>query len=148
VLRHHHITDQRKVVTPTCLVENFYEKIALVCRAEQWETSVATARYEVQMAMPVTAFERVLQWDTVKLRTLCRIRKECGTRKFQCTTNGEFQLALRTAVVSSGVGRRQAARMCRERKRDGKGGPPATLSWTSPAPRTLTRTEILSLGAV
>lgn len=108
VLRHDHVADQQKLITRAYLIEDLQELIALARRAQQRETPVATPRNEVQMAMPVAAFERILQRDTVKPRTLCKRRKECGTRKFQCTTNGKFQPPSRVVVVTFAAGKRQA----------------------------------------
>jgi hypothetical protein len=41
-------------------------------------------RCEVQMALPVTAFETVLQFNVNPPRTLCKKRKECGTPNLNC----------------------------------------------------------------
>ena len=45
---------------------------------------MTTAGDEVQMALPVPAFETILQGKVKPPRTLCKHRKECGTLNFNC----------------------------------------------------------------
>jgi hypothetical protein len=110
MLGHHHIANQQELITGPHLIENFQEHIPLPRRAQQGTTPVATAGNEMQMALPITALEPVLQEQDPKARTLCRRRKGCGTPNcsFHCRSKGIFNSTLITAVVSSDFVMRQA----------------------------------------
>jgi hypothetical protein len=77
---------QQELVARPHLVEDLQQHVALTRRAKQGTPTITTTRDEVQMALPVTAFETVLQGKLNPMRTLCKRRKECGTPnyKFKC----------------------------------------------------------------
>ncbi len=110
MLGHHHIANHQELITRPYLIENFQEHIPLPRRAQEGTTPVATAGNEMQMALPITTLEPVLQEEDPKPRTLCRRRKERGTRNcsFHCRGKGTFNSTSTAAVVSSDFVMRQA----------------------------------------
>ena len=84
MLGHHHVADQQELVARPHLVENLQEHVALSHGAKQGTPTMTTASDEVQMALPVPAFETILQGKVKPPRTLCKHRKECGTLNFNC----------------------------------------------------------------
>jgi hypothetical protein len=92
MFRHHHVADQRELVTFPHFVENLQENVALPRCARQGTSPVTTTSDEMQMPLPITPLQSILQHShSFKTRTLCQPRKECGTRKgrFQATNNGK-----------------------------------------------------------
>src|SRR6202046_4389466 len=61
VFRHHHVADQRELVTLPHLIENLQESVTLPRCAQQRAPPVTTAGDEMQTALPVTAFQSILQ---------------------------------------------------------------------------------------
>lgn len=62
VLRHDHVPDQSKPMTPAHFLENLHEAVARSRRSQQWSSLVATERDEVQVALPITAFQRIAKY--------------------------------------------------------------------------------------
>src|SRR6185437_15657722 len=79
VLRHHHITDQRKVIAFPSPSQNLKEKTPRTLGSQQRLAPIATASDEVQVTQPVPAFESVHHLKHP--RTLRKRREECGTHE-------------------------------------------------------------------
>src|SRR5208282_1840435 len=120
------------------LVENFQEHIPFPGGAKQRAPTMTTAGDEVQMALPVAAFETILQGKVKPPRTLCS--RSLGTA--QRVRHPELQLQrpkqitsrLTIAVVSSRFAVRQDAKHQITVGKERVGHPPSP-----PAPSTITK---------
>jgi hypothetical protein len=79
VFRHHHVTDQRKVVPFPNLSQNPKKKTARPLGLQKRIAPIATAGDEVQVTQSVAAFETMFH---SKARTLRKRCEGCGTRTF------------------------------------------------------------------
>ncbi len=109
VLRHHHISDQQELVPCPGLVENFEEGISLSPRIQQTPPPVATASNEMQVALPIAAFERILQGQvkpTHPLQTPQRMRHPQKQRQQPKARQHQLRHQYSTLVSSTFVTRR------------------------------------------
>ncbi len=61
VFRHHHVSHQRELVTLPHFIEDLQEDIPPLRTTQQGTSPVTTARDEMQMPLPITALQSILQ---------------------------------------------------------------------------------------
>jgi hypothetical protein len=87
VLRHHHVTQQRELVSTPYLSQHLHKKISCAGCAQPFLSPIATERNEVQMPLAVNSnqfISHVRDGNTAPLQTKgCGTRDACATRQMQ-----------------------------------------------------------------
>jgi hypothetical protein len=102
VFRHHHIADQQELVTRPHFVENLQENVALPRCAQQRAAPVTAASDEMQMPLPITALQSILQDHQSKPAPFANPAKSAAPAKEGSraqTTANHFSVNYRSGII-------------------------------------------------